>query len=138
MFAHVRDEAPREACGLLAGNKGGVSRVIRCANVHPTPTTRYVIDPREQLKAFRSIDAAGEELVGIYHSHPVSQPYPSPTDRAEAHYPGAIYVVVSLRTGEPEMRAFLIGADEFVREIPVSVERRGLTRRPTDAPRRGD
>jgi len=136
--AHAREDAPREACGLLAGNKSGVSRVIRCANVHPTPTTRYVIDPREQLKAFRSIDAAGEELVGIYHSHPVSQPYPSPTDRAEAHYPDAIYVLVSLRTGEPEMRAFRIGHDEFIAELTVSAERRGLARRPTDVPRRGD
>ena len=88
--------------------------------MHPTPTTRYVIDPREQLRAFRSIDAAGEELVGIYHSHPVSQPYPSPTDRAEAHYPDALYVVVSLRSGTPELRAFRIGADQFVREVPLS------------------
>ena len=138
IVAHVRDEAPREACGLLAGNHTGISRVIRCANVHPTPTTRYLIDPREQLQAFRSIDAAGEELVGIYHSHPVSQPFPSPTDRAEAHYPDAAYVLVSLRTGEPEMRAFRIGADEFIVELTVSVERRGLARRPTDVPRRGD
>lgn len=88
--------------------------------MHPTPTTRYVIDPREQLRAFRSIDAAGEELVGIYHSHPVSQPYPSPTDRAEAHYPDALYVMVSLRSGTPELRAFRIGADHFVREVPLS------------------
>ncbi|HEV8671197.1 MAG TPA: M67 family metallopeptidase [Candidatus Limnocylindria bacterium] len=120
IVAHARQEAPREACGLLAGRDGGISRVIRCANVHPTPTTRYVIDPREQLKAFRSMDAAGEELVGIYHSHPVSQPYPSPTDRAEAHYPDALYVLVSLRSGTPELRAYRIGADEFIREVPLS------------------
>jgi proteasome lid subunit RPN8/RPN11 len=118
--AHVREEAPREACGLLAGRDGAVTRVIRCANVHPTPTTRYVIDPREQLKAFRSIDAAGEELIGIYHSHPVSQPYPSPTDRAEAHYPDAVYVLVSLRTGTPEVRAFRIGGDDFIGEVTLS------------------
>jgi proteasome lid subunit RPN8/RPN11 len=138
IVAHVRTQAPAEACGLLAGRNGSVSRVIRCANVHPTPTTRYVIDPREQLKAFRSIDAAGEELIAIYHSHPVSQPYPSPTDRAEAHYPDALYVVVSLRTGEPEIRAFRIGADDFVRDVPVGVERRSLARLLTDAPRRRD
>ena len=96
-----------------------ISRVIRCANVHPTPTTRYVIDPREQLRAFRSIDAAGEELIGIYHSHPASQPYPSPTDRAEAHYPDALYVLVSLRTAKPEIRAFRIGRDDFVREVTL-------------------
>lgn len=106
--------------------------------MHETPTTRYLIDPREQLKAFRSIDAAGEELLGIYHSHPVSQPYPSPTDRVEAHYPDAFYVLVSLRTGQPEVRAYRIGADDFIREIPVAVERRSLARLLTDAPRRGD
>lgn len=112
--------------------------MIRCANVHPTPTTRYVIDPREQLKAFRAIEAAGDELVGIYHSHPLSQPYPSPTDRAEAHYPDAFYLLVSLRTGKPEIRAFRIGADDFVSEVPVGVERRGLARLLAEAPRRGD
>ena len=94
--------------------------MIRCANVHPTPTTRYVIDPREQLKAFRAIDAAGEELLGIYHSHPVSQPYPSPTDRAEAHYTDAVYVLVSVRTNTPEIRAFRIDGEGFVRELSLS------------------
>ena len=138
MVAHARDEAPREACGLLAGRGGGITRLIRCANVHPTPTNRYVIDPREQLRAFRTIEAAGEELVAIYHSHPVSQPYPSPTDRAEAHYPDAFYILVSLRTREPEVRAFRIDAEEFVREIPIAVERRGLARLLANAPRRGD
>ncbi len=118
-MAHARQEAPREACGLLAGKSGEITRVIRCANVHPTPTTRYAIDPREQLRAFRSMDAADEELVGIYHSHPASQPYPSPTDRAEAHYPDAVYVLVSLRSREPELRAFRLGADDFVREVTL-------------------
>jgi proteasome lid subunit RPN8/RPN11 len=83
------------------------------------PTTRYVIDPREQLKAFRSIDAAGEELLGIYHSHPVSQPYPSPTDRAEAHYPDAVYVLVSVRTSTPEVAGFRIAADEFIHTVTL-------------------
>ena len=105
--------------------------------MHPTPTTRYVIDPREQLRAFRAIDAAGEELVGIYHSHPVSQPYPSPTDRAEAHYPDAFYILVSLRTGKPEVRAFRIDTEQFVREVALAVERRGLARLLTNPPSRG-
>jgi len=115
--AHARADAPREACGLIAGRDGAL-RLIRCRNAHPTPVTRYVIDAREQLKAFREMDARGEELVAIYHSHPVSQPYPSPTDRAEAHYPEAFYVLVSLRTGEPELRAYRI-RDSFVREVAL-------------------
>lgn len=81
--------------------------------------TRYVIDAREQLAAFREMDARGEELVAIYHSHPLSQPYPSPTDRAEAHYPDAFYLLVSLRTSEPELHAYRI-REGFVREVPLA------------------
>jgi len=65
------------------------------------------------------MDAAGEQLLGIYHSHPVSQPYPSPTDRAEAHYTDAVYVLVSVRTAKPEVAAFRIGADGFVHAVTL-------------------
>jgi len=138
MVAHARSEAPREVCGILAGRGGQISRLIRCTNVHPTPTTRYLIDPREQLKAFRAIESAGEDLVAIYHSHPVSQPFPSPTDRAESHYPDAFYILISLRTPTPEVRAFRIHSGDFVREITIAVERRGLARLLANTPGRGD
>jgi len=102
----------------MAGRRGVPSRIIRCANTHPQPTTRYLIDPREQLRAFQEMDEKGEELVAIYHSHPASQPYPSPTDRAESHYPDAVYVLVSLRSGTAEVRAFRI-EDDVVREVSL-------------------
>jgi proteasome lid subunit RPN8/RPN11 len=119
IVAHAAAEAPKEACGLLAGRDARPTRVIRCANAHPTPVTRYSIDPREQLRAFRDMEAKGEELVAIYHSHPITQPYPSPTDRAEAHYPEAFYVLVSLRDATPEVKAFRV-RDGWVREVPLS------------------
>jgi proteasome lid subunit RPN8/RPN11 len=125
IVAHAREAGSLECCGLIAGRKGVPTRTIRCANVAATPAVRYRIDPREQLAAFRSMDAAGDELVGIYHSHPASIPFPSPTDRAEAFYPDAVYVLVSLRSGEPEMRAFRIAADapgseKAIRELEIS------------------
>ena len=64
------------------------------------------------------MDQRGEELVAIYHSHPASQPYPSPTDRAEAHYPEAVYVLISLRSANAEVRAYRI-ADDMVREVSL-------------------
>ncbi len=67
------------------------------------------------------MDDRNEELVAIYHSHPGSQPYPSPTDRAESHYPDAVYVLVSLRTPEAEVRAYRI-RDDAVTEVTL-VER---------------
>jgi proteasome lid subunit RPN8/RPN11 len=122
--AHAREAGTVECCGLIAGRGGVPTRTIRCANVATTPQVRYRIDPREQLAAFRAMDAAGEELAGIYHSHPASQPYPSPTDRAESFYPDAVYVLVSLRGGTPELRAYRIAADapgseKAVREVEI-------------------
>jgi proteasome lid subunit RPN8/RPN11 len=107
-------------CGVIASRDGTATRTIRCANIHETPTSRYRIDPREQLDAFTDIEAKGEELAGFYHSHPASQPYPSPTDRAEAHYPDAVYVLVSLRTAEPEVEAWRIASDGAVRVVRLA------------------
>jgi proteasome lid subunit RPN8/RPN11 len=119
IVAHARAEAPKEACGLVAGRAGDPTRAIACTNAHPAPVTRYAIDPREQLRAFRDMEANGEELFAIYHSHPITQPYPSPTDRAEAHYPEAYYLLVSLRDPVAEVRAFRI-RDGWVREVELA------------------
>ena len=119
IVGHAGAEAPKEACGLIAGRDGRPTRVIRCANAHPAPVTRYSIDPREQLRAFRDMEANGEELIAIYHSHPATQAYPSPTDRAEAHYPEAFYVLVSLRDATPDLRAFRV-RDGWVREVVLA------------------
>jgi len=123
IVAHARESAPNEACGLLAGKDGVPGRAIRCANVDETPMTRYRPDPRDLIRAFREMDDRGEDLVAIYHSHPASPAYPSPTDRAESadergepRYPGAVYVLVSVRTDEPEIRAFRI-KDDIVTEL---------------------
>ena len=122
IVAHARDGAPQEVCGLVAGRGGRPERVIRCTNIHATPATRYEIDPRDQLTAFREMDDRGEDLVAIYHSHPATQPYPSPTDRAEAHYPDVLYVLVSLRAEPPEVRGYRILPDGGVREVDLITE----------------
>ena len=83
------------------------------------PVSRYVIDPVEQIRAFRDMEAKGEELVGIYHSHPISQPYPSPTDQREWHYPDAVLLVLSLRDAVAELRAFRV-RDGQVSEVELA------------------
>lgn len=106
-----------EVCGLLAGRDGVVTRVIPCANVSPTPMTNYRVADRDLLHVPR-LEDEGLELVAIYHSHPVTVPYPSPTDVAEVRYPDALYVLLSLRRGldQPELKAYAIEKG-IVREI---------------------
>lgn len=117
-MAHARETAPEECCGLLMGEDEVARRVLRCRNVHPTPETRYVIDKAQVFEAFRAARDFDRELVAIYHSHPRSPALPSATDRAEAQWPEAVYVLVSLRNEPPEMFAYRI-TDGAVREIPI-------------------
>ncbi|MGQ0569610.1 MAG: Mov34/MPN/PAD-1 family protein [Armatimonadota bacterium] len=112
MTDHARQEFPNECCGLLAGRGGRVERLFRGQNVDRSPYT-YRLDPQEQLRFFKTIDAEGLELLGIYHSHTQSPAYPSRTDVARAFYPDALHVIVSVRQGggpdgETEIRAFRI------------------------------
>ena len=117
IVAHARAKAPQEACGLVIMRGGQDPSVLCCMNVHPTPVTRYKIDDNEIRRVL--VQHGENNLLAIYHSHPVTEPYPSPTDRAEAHYPDAFHILVSLRDVTPEVRAYRV-RDGWVREVPVS------------------
>jgi len=88
MRRHVSRGAPLEACGLLAGKNGRVELTLGIYNAERSPV-RFRMEPRAQWRALQRIEAAGLELVGIYHSHPNGPDRPSPTDIAESMYPVA-------------------------------------------------
>jgi proteasome lid subunit RPN8/RPN11 len=111
---------PNEACGLLAApdiaENGGVpTRFVGLANVAASPY-RYLIDPDEQLRVMLDIDDANEVVWGIVHSHVASAPEPSATDIGLAAYPDALYLICSLATEPPLVRAWSI-RDGAVTEI---------------------
>jgi len=110
MIEHARQEFPNECCGLLAGLQGRVELLLRGQNVDHSPYT-YHLDPKEQLQLFKEMDARGLDLLGIYHSHTQSAAYPSRTDVAQAYYPDAAYVIVSLR--EPDAVADAVDVRSF-------------------------
>jgi proteasome lid subunit RPN8/RPN11 len=118
ILAHARESAPQECCGLLLGEDETARRVLRCRNVHPTPETRYLVDRGQLFEAFKAAKDFDRELVAIYHSHPRSPAEPSATDRAEAYWPEAAYVLVSLRSERPEVFAYRITAGKAT-GIPI-------------------
>ncbi|MCS6816363.1 MAG: M67 family metallopeptidase [Blastocatellia bacterium] len=97
MEDEARRAAPRECCGFLAGRRGIGEIIYPLRNVAARPTVEYFADVRDVLEAFRTMRARGEELLGIYHSHPASAAYPSATDIERAYYPEAVYFIISLQ-----------------------------------------
>jgi [CysO sulfur-carrier protein]-S-L-cysteine hydrolase len=103
---HCERGRPNEACGILAGSDGVISRVFRMTNVDASPV-RYTLDPKEQLAVYTKIDEEGWELGAVFHSHTRTEAYPSPTDvRLAAE--DVPYLIVSLASDPPALRAFRI------------------------------
>lgn len=120
MIDHAVAGLPNEACGLLAGPGGAVEQFIPMGNADRSRYT-YRLDPQEQLQVFNEIEERGWELAGIFHSHTHTGAYPSETDRRQAFYPEARYVLVSLADGSaPVLRAYTI-VDGVVAEEEVRI-----------------
>ena len=103
--AHARDASPAECCGVLIGHSNEVTEAVRTRNLSDDPN-RYVLDPKDHIEARRAARDRGLEVVGVYHSHPHSEPEPSVADLAEATYPGWLYLIVRPLPERAKVRVF--------------------------------
>ena len=124
VIAHARDTAPAECCGLIGGLGDVLAQTIyRLRNVTADPELAYEAAPEELFAAQRQMRERGEQLLGIYHSHPRSaEPEPSVTDVRLAYYPQAVYFIVGLAGPQPVMRAFRISErDEGWEQVEYAI-----------------
>src|SRR6266542_2628693 len=109
MLAQAYGCYPEEACGLLGGDPitERVSVFYPCTNVAHSARV-YTVDPRDHLRADRDAEHRGLEIIGVFHSHTHTEPYPSPTDVEQVPDPTWHYVIVSLKREAPETRSYRI------------------------------
>ena len=99
---------PDEGCGLLLGSSEGVVvEVVPSENVAHSARV-YEIDSRLLLRVFSRADDHGIQVIGVFHSHTHSDPYPSPTDVAQAPDPAWHYVLVGLRDVVADLKSYRI------------------------------
>ena len=123
-------EYPLEACGLMAGAPGSneIVRFFPCRNIEKSARI-YTLDPKDHLRAERTAEDAGLEIMGVMHSHTHSEAYPSATDVAAAPDPAWHYLIVTLKREKPEVRSYRIVAgqdqatspDEAISEVSIRV-----------------
>jgi proteasome lid subunit RPN8/RPN11 len=93
----------QELIGVEEGEGGGFTiplpDVLTIEDAVPTRNasrepTRYLVEPEDHFRVLRDARRRGLDIVGAYHSHVITRPVPSDTDRAEAH-PQFLYVIAS-------------------------------------------
>jgi [CysO sulfur-carrier protein]-S-L-cysteine hydrolase len=110
---HARADYPNEACGVIVGDGapadgGEALRWVPMRNEYASPL-RYRIHAEDLYPVLVEVDDADDKAFwAIVHSHVRSAAYPSPTDVAQAVFPDALYLLVSLEADEPALGAFRI------------------------------
>jgi proteasome lid subunit RPN8/RPN11 len=116
---HALESSPYECCGLLSGKDNLIVTIHPLRNAAHTPLTNYFASPEDMFSAMRRMREMRQEMIGIYHSHPRSKAYPSPTDVQMAFYPEAIYFIISLEP-QMELRAFKINS-AIIKEVDFRI-----------------
>jgi proteasome lid subunit RPN8/RPN11 len=132
LVALCEADPAREVCGFVV-RRGGALHVVPVANVADryhaadpaafprTSRDSYLMDPKEQLRVHRELEAWGGEIAAVWHSHVEVGAYFSEKDRADAvvdgvqTVPGAEYLVLGVRGGRvTEVKRYRLEGGAFV------------------------
>jgi proteasome lid subunit RPN8/RPN11 len=109
MIFHCRNELPLEGCGLLSGKNGIAETLWPMENINRSPSS-FSMDLNQIEEVFELINDRDESLVGIYHSHPTADAYPSPQDISYNNYPEVAHIILSFAQSayRPDVKCFQI------------------------------
>ena len=97
---------PYEACGVLIGTLDGntalVDKALPITNSKRTVRS-FELDPKEHYHSWNEAWKSGKDIVGVYHTHPVSLANPSPWDMETM----SNYASVWLIAGADGIRAYV-------------------------------
>ncbi|MGG4143241.1 M67 family metallopeptidase [Paenibacillus algorifonticola] len=111
LIAACLEALPREACGILTGERdiGKIVDVTAIANIHSSPATAFAFAPDDWVKAYYRMQKSRQSLLGFFHSHPTSPPHPSTADELGIHSDDLLlsYWIISLQQSlQPEIQAY--------------------------------
>lgn len=114
----AKEKNPNESCALLFGNKENdkllVTDVFIAENIDGSPVN-FTISNEQLIQGYKMAEEKGLEVIGIFHSHPNSEPYPSSTDKKFMEINPVSWVIFSNMTNN--FKAFLFESE--IKEIPI-------------------
>lgn len=118
LFKESIDKIPNESCALLFGDKENDSLIVRdvflTKNIDESPIN-FTISNQDLILGYKKAEEKKMEVIGIFHSHPNSEPYPSKTDRKFMEINPVPWVIFSNIT--KNFKAYIF--ESKVIEIPI-------------------
>ncbi len=116
---HASNEKPNESCAVLFGTldsqKTTVKEIFLTENIDKSPIN-FTISNEQLIKCYKTAEEKKIEVVGIFHSHPNSEAYPSDTDKKFMYSNPVVWVIYSGITNE--FKAYVLESDI----VEISIE----------------
>ena len=116
---HSRQNLPNESCAILFGDtiEGIVTikEIFLAKNIDESPVN-FTISNEELITAYSQAEKMHLEVIGIFHSHPGSVPYPSSTDKKYMETNPVTWIIFS--DVHDEFKAYIYDLDP----VPVPVK----------------
>ena len=123
LHKHAENNLPSEAAALLFGQVSDTLVVVRhielVQNEATSNITSFTVNPEEQYQLLVEAEERGQDLVGIFHSHP-APPYPSSRDQQNMKLNPVVWLIASKDSGKWVSKAFLM-EDDQVQEVNLQL-----------------
>ncbi len=130
MLSHFRFELPREGCGFLVGRDQTAFRFYPIHNLI-MDCDKFLMDPLHVQRTEKSVFRREQAILGVCHSHPEGECYPSRWDIEGAFFDAQYEIPLWVRetqiialmepTEIPNVKGFHIGVGGQVKETSIQV-----------------
>ena len=111
---HSENQKPNESCAILFGKNDQVLDLFLTENIEKS-SVNFTISNEQLIEGYKIAEEKEMEVIGIFHSHPDSDAFPSNTDKKFMQSNPVAWVIYS--GINKNFRAYLLETD--IIEIPI-------------------
>jgi len=118
LLEHTLKEESNESCAILYGNKIEEENIVKeiwlTENIDSSPT-EFTLSPEQTWEMDQKRKELNLEIIGIFHSHPKGEAYPSNTDKKFMENNPYVWIIYS--GINKNFRAFVLESDSVEIQI---------------------
>ncbi len=111
---HADKENPNESCAILFGKNDLILEVFLTKNIDES-SVNFTISNKQLIEGYKIAEEKKLEVIGIFHSHPNSDAYPSNTDKKFMYSNPVVWIIYSCVN--QNFKAYFLESD--IIEIPI-------------------
>lgn len=111
---YSENQKSNESCAILFGKDDQVLDLFLTENIEKSPVN-FTVSNEQLIEGYKTAEEKKMEVIGIFHSHPNSDAYPSSTDKKFMQINPVAWIIYS--GINKNFRAYLLESD--IIEIPI-------------------